>query len=136
MWWWMQVRVLAKCLAALFEAATVVYLVAQVSVADLRNANRFIKRYFSGAEPGTLQIVLNRFQARTLEIDEAAISQSADTAVNWKVPNDYAAARQAQNTGVAMASGESQISRIFAQMAQKAVGIEPRKKRKKFGLFR
>ena len=35
---------------ALFEMASTVYLVAQVSVADLRNSNRFITRYFSGPE--------------------------------------------------------------------------------------
>ncbi len=37
---------------ALFEAANTVYLVAQVSLADLRNANRVIKRYFSDSGPG------------------------------------------------------------------------------------
>ncbi len=34
----------------LFEMASTVYLVTQVSVAELRNANRFVSRYFRGAE--------------------------------------------------------------------------------------
>jgi pilus assembly protein CpaE len=124
-------------LDALFEAATVVYLVAQVSVADLRNANRLIKRYFRDAEPGQLEIVLNRFQTRGLEIDEGAITKALTRPVNWKVPNDYAAARKAQNTGVAMASEDnSAIARVFAGMAHKASGqAMPQNKRRKFGLF-
>ncbi len=120
----------------LFEAANVVYLVTQVSVADLRNANRLITRYFKETEPGTLEIVLNRFQVRGLEIDEAAITKALTRPVRWKIPNDYAAARRAQNTGVAMASEDTQISRMFAEMARKAAGqVDMENKRKKFGLF-
>jgi pilus assembly protein CpaE len=120
----------------LFESASAVYLVAQVSLADLRNANRIIKRYFNDSAPGHLEIVLNRYLARTLEIDEAAITKALTRAPNWKVPNDYQGARKAQNTGVAIASEESQVSRIFAEMARKAAGQElPQAKRKKFGLF-
>jgi pilus assembly protein CpaE len=120
----------------LFHAASVVYLVAQVSIADLRNANRLIRRYFEDAEPGHLQIVLNRFQTRGLEIDEAAITKALTQPVNWKVPNDYVAARKAQNTGIAMVSNDSQISRILVEMSREAAG-QPVSlgKRKKFGLF-
>lgn len=121
---------------ALFAAANTVYLLAQVSLADLRNANRVIKRYFSDSEPGNLEIVMNRYVARTLEIDEAAITKALTRPVSWKIPNDYPAARRAQNTGVAIASEESQISRMFADMARKAAGqTTPQVKRRKFGLF-
>lgn len=124
-------------LDALFEAATAVYLVTQVSVVDLRNANRLIKRYFSDTDPGSLQIVLNRFQTRGLEIDEAAITKALTRPVNWKVPNDYPAARKAENTGVAMASEDNTaIARVFAEMAHKASGQPmPQGRRRKFGLF-
>jgi pilus assembly protein CpaE len=125
-----------ELLDALFEAASVVYLVAQVSVADLRNANRLVRRYFAGASAGNPQIVLNRFQTRGLEIDEAAITKALGRPVNWKIPNDYAAARKAQNTGVAIASQDNQLSRVFADMAHRASGVGlPESKRKKFGLF-
>jgi len=121
---------------ALFEAANVVYLLAQVSLADLRNANRVITRYFSDSEPGHLEIVLNRYVARTLEIDEPAITKALTRPVNWKIPNDYPSARKAQNTGVAIASEDGLMSRIFADMARKAAGqAVPQTKRKKFGLF-
>jgi pilus assembly protein CpaE len=124
-------------LDALVEAATAVYLVVQVSVVDLRNANRLIKRYFRDAAPGSLEIVLNRFQTRGLEIDEAAITKALTRPASWKVPNDYAALRKAQNTGVPMASEDnSAIARVFVEMAHKASGeAMPQSKRKRFGLF-
>ena len=120
----------------LFEAANVVYLVSQISVADLRNTNRLISRYFQNAEPDALEIVLNRFQTRGLEIDESAITKALMRPATWKIPNDYAAVRKAQNTGVAMASEETSIARVFADMARKAAGqVATPAKRKKFGLF-
>lgn len=120
----------------LFETATAVYFVCQVSVADLRNANRLITRYFQHTEPGNLEIVLNRFLPRGLEIDEAAINKALTRPASWKIPNDYVAVRRAQNTGVAMASEDTPISRVFAQMAREAAGQpEVPSKRKRFGLF-
>jgi pilus assembly protein CpaE len=120
---------------ALFEAANAVYLVTQVSVPDLRNAHRIIKRFFRD-NPDQVQIVVNRFQTRGLEIDEAAITKALTCPVSWKIPNDYAAARKAQNTGIAMASEELPIARVFADMARQASGqIPAQQKRRKFGLF-
>ncbi|MFL6416617.1 MAG: hypothetical protein ACJ74Y_13225 [Bryobacteraceae bacterium] len=121
---------------ALFEAANAVYLVSQVSLVDLRNANRVIRRYFAESEPGHLEIVLNRYLTRGLEIDEAAITKALTQQASWKIPNDYPSVRKAQNAGVAIASEESPISRILADMARKAAGqAAPQTKRKKFGLF-
>src|SRR5207302_129780 len=48
----------------LFEIAHAVYLVTQVNLPELRNANRLITSYFSGAEHKKLEIVLNRFIPR------------------------------------------------------------------------
>jgi pilus assembly protein CpaE len=121
---------------ALFEMATTVYLVAQVSVADLRNANRFVSRYFSTLETDKLEIVLNRY-LKNVEIDEAAITRALTRPAKWKIPNDFAAAQRAQNTGSAMAlDNKSRVSRSFAEMARTAsgqTGSPP--KQKKFGLF-
>ena len=121
---------------ALFEMANTVYLVAQVSVADLRNANRFVTRYFNGPGREKLEIVLNRYIARNAEIDEAAITKALTRPAKWKMPNDYVAARRAQNTGVAVALEKSQMARMFAQMAEAACGEAPRpEKKRKFVLF-
>ncbi len=121
---------------ALFEMATTVYLVTQVSVAALRNSNRFISRYFSGVDAGKLEIVLNRFVTRNADIDEASITKALTRPAKWKIPNDFAAAQRAQNTGTPMALDKSLIARAFAEMATSASGQTPGPaKRKKFGLF-
>jgi pilus assembly protein CpaE len=120
----------------LFNAASTAYLVAQVSVADLRNANRFVSRYFSGADAEKLEIVLNRYAPRNFEIDEGAITKALTRPAKWKIPNDFAAARRAQNTGVPLASGKNPAARSFAQMAAAASGqTTAPEKRKRFGLF-
>jgi pilus assembly protein CpaE len=121
---------------ALFEMASAVYLVTQISVADLRNANRFVSRYFTGSDEGKLEIVLNRFAARNIDIDEASITKALTRPAKWKIPNDFAAAQRAQNTGIPIASEKSQLARAFEEMANAASGQSPRAaKRKKFGLF-
>lgn len=122
---------------ALFEMATTVYLVAQVSVADLRNANRFVTRYFGGIGRDKLEIVLNRYIARNVEIDEAAINKALTLPAKWKIPNDFMSARRAQNTGVAVALDKNQMARSFAQMAEAASGeaAQRQEKKKMFGLF-
>jgi pilus assembly protein CpaE len=121
---------------ALFEMASTVYLVTQVSVADLRNSNRFVSRYFNGPDSKKLEIVLNRFLARHADIDESAITKALTRPARWKIPNDFAAAQRAQNTGIAMAMEKNQVSRAFAEMASAASGhIASAGKKKKFGLF-
>jgi pilus assembly protein CpaE len=114
-----------------------VYLVTQVSVAELRNSNRFVARYFNGREDGKLEIVLNRYLARNIEIDDAAITKALTRPAKWKVPNDFAAVRRAQNTGTPIIVEKNNLARAFAEMADAAHGhsSSPGKK-KKFGLFR
>ena len=120
----------------LFGMATTVYLVTQVSVADLRNANRFVKRYFSATEKEKLEIVLNRYTPRNIEIDDDAINKALTQPAKWRIPNDFAAAHRAQNTGVPLISEKNQIARAIVKMAHAAAGqeAEPEKK-KKFSLF-
>ena len=121
---------------SLFEMATTVYLVSQVSVADLRNSNRFVSRYFTGVDADKLEVVLNRFVAKNSEIDEDAITKALTRPPKWRVPNDYLAARRAQNSGVALASQKNQMARAFTEMAKTACGrIELPGKKKKFSLF-
>lgn len=120
----------------LFETANTVYLVTQVAVVDLRNANRFVARYFPRGGAGNLEVVLNRFVGRNLEIDENTITRALTRPAKWKVPNDYEAARQAQNSGVAIAMSKNNMTRLFRQMAQSASGrAEETKKKTMFGLF-
>jgi pilus assembly protein CpaE len=121
---------------ALFEAAATVYLVTQVGIAELRNGNRFVRRYFGGGDARKLEIVLNRFHGRNLEIDEASVAKALRHPVKWRVPNDYQAVRHALNTGIPIVSETSAVSRTINEMARAASGpLAAPAKKKKFGLF-
>lgn len=121
---------------SLFEAASEVYLVTQVALPELRNANRLVSRYFTGADSNKLKIVLNRFSARTAEIDEAAITKALTRAATWRIPNDYQAAKRAQNTAVPIVLEDSPLARCIRDMARSAAGQQPAEpKKKRFSLF-
>ena len=70
---------------ALFQPGVTVYLVVQVSIAELRNANRLVTDLFkvTGVE---LEVVLNRFAPRTLSIDETSITKALTVPIKWKIP--------------------------------------------------
>jgi pilus assembly protein CpaE len=121
---------------ALFTAGSSVYLVLQVGVSELRNANRLIEEYFkpNGVK---VEVVLNRFAARTLTIDEASITKALTVPIAWKVPGDFPAARNAQNTATPLALEDSPISRAIKQMTKAASGVqETPEKKKRFQLFK
>ena len=112
------------------------YLVTQVNVPELRNANRVVTRYFNGSESGKLQVVLNRFTSRALEIDENGINRALTRPASWKLPNEYAAARRAQDAGVAIALDDTALSRALAAMARAACGQRAQtEKKRRFSLF-
>ena len=119
----------------LFDTASAVYLVTQVGVTDLRNANRFISWYFNDASAKKLEIVLNRFAARNMEIDEGEVTKVLTRPATWKIPNDFNAVRRAQNTGIPVASENGSIARALAEMAAAASGRTAPPKKKKFSLF-
>jgi pilus assembly protein CpaE len=120
----------------LIESATVVYLITQVSIAELRNSNRLISEFFQLPTP-KLEVVLNRFTANTLGIDEENITKALTRAARWRVPNDYVTVQRAQNTATPLAQGDSAIAGIIRQMARTACGLPavPEKKRR-FNLFK
>lgn len=127
----------AETYGMLFEIADAVYLVTQVNVPELRNANRMITRYFSGTESNKLQVVLNRFASRALEIDENGINKALTRPPAWKLPNEYASARRAQDAGVPIALDDTALSRGLAAMARAACGqkIQQPEKKRRFSLF-
>ncbi|MGO8720242.1 MAG: CpaE family protein [Acidobacteriaceae bacterium] len=120
---------------ALFKEAAAVYLVTEVSISGLRNANRLITEFFtaSGFKP---EIVLNRFTQRTLGIDEKDIAKALTMAPQWKIPSDYRAVSRAQNTAHPLVLEDSPISRVIRQMARAACGLQKNPEKKKgFSLF-
>lgn len=118
---------------ALFEQASTVYLVTQVGISELRNANRMISQFFA-ARGRSLQVVLNRYTQRALLFDDAQITKTLTRPAEWKIPDDYAAARRTRNTATPMVLVESDIAQTIREMARSAAGLQASKDKK--GLFR
>jgi pilus assembly protein CpaE len=120
---------------SLFEEATTVYLVTQVSVSELRNSNRLIVEFFP-QNSTKLEIVLNRFAPRSLGIDEDNVTKALTRPAQWKVPGDFVSARRAQNTATPLALKDSPITRVIRQMARAACGLPASSEKKsRFSLF-
>ena len=119
--------------SALFGESAAVYLITQVGITEMRNANRMILKYFANREDN-LQIVLNRYKSSDLLFDEAQINKALTRPAQWKIPDDYAAARRTRNSPTPLALVDSAISDVLRQMAKAAGGIVPEKGKK--GFFR
>jgi pilus assembly protein CpaE len=121
----------------LLELADSIYLVTQVDVPSLRNANRLIAHMDqTGHTQRRMEVIVNRFDPRRIEIDEDRIAKALTRPLHWKMPNDYASVRRAQNTGTPLALENSPVSRALHHMAREACGkISDTAKKKKFGLF-
>jgi Flp pilus assembly CpaE family ATPase len=113
----------------LFKDGSTVYLVIQAGIAGLRNSNRLIQQYFNTGIP-KLEIVLNRFEPRTMGVSEDQITKALTRPANWKIPNDYAAVRRMQTTAVPLALEDSPISRLIRQMARASAGLPPAPEKK------
>jgi pilus assembly protein CpaE len=119
----------------LFKDAFTIYLITQAAITELRNSNRLISQFFNSGGP-KLEIVLNRYGPRSLGVADEHITKALTRPATWKIPNDYAAVRQMQNTATPLALTDSPISRLIRQMARSVCG-EPAAppKKKGFSLF-
>ncbi len=122
---------------ALFASDAVIYLVTQVGISELRNANRMITRFFPKRDWG-LQIVLNRYKPATLLFDDKNIEKALTRPTQWRIPDDWASARRTQSTATPLALDDSQISLAIRQMARIACGLPADREEKKslFSFFR
>ena len=77
---------------ALFKDAFTIYLVTQAGIPELRNSNRLISQFFTVGSP-KLEIVINRYEPRSLGVSDETITKALTRPANWKIPNDYAAVR-------------------------------------------
>jgi pilus assembly protein CpaE len=121
----------------LFAESSTLYLVTQVGIPELRNSNRLITRLSAAGSP-KLEIVINRYDPRTMEIDEEHVTKALTRPAQWKIPNNYAAVRRMQNAAIPLTQDDTQISRAIRQMAQPVCGqpaASPDKK-KGFSFFR
>jgi pilus assembly protein CpaE len=121
--------------SSLFRDAFTIYLVTQAGIPELRNSNRLISQFFNVGSP-KLEIVVNRYEPRALGVSDETITKALTRPVTWKIPNDYAAVRQMQNTATPLALGDSPISRLIKQMAISICGQRAKQPKKKgFKLF-
>ncbi|MFY9853193.1 MAG: AAA family ATPase [Terracidiphilus sp.] len=108
----------------LFKDNSTVFLVIQASIAGLRNANRLISQFFSTGIP-KLEIILNRFEPRSIGVSEDQITKALTRPAQWKIPTDLEAVRRMQTSAIPLALEDSPISRLIRQMARTACGLPP-----------
>ena len=120
----------------LFDSADKIYLITQVGIPELRNSHRLIS-HLGGMDVGSrVEVVLNLFDARLIDIDEGRITKALTQPATWRIPSDYQAVRKAQNAGSPLTAEGGAVSRVITQMARAACGKAPTtEKKKKFGLF-
>ncbi len=120
--------------ASLFGESAILYLITQVGISELRNANRLITQFFS-ARGHTLQIVLNRYTPHAMIFDEQQIAKALTRPALWKIPDDYATARRTRSTSTPIVLEDSPISKVIRQMARTAGGMSITPEKKGFSLF-
>jgi pilus assembly protein CpaE len=121
--------------SGLFDTSATAYLVTQVDISELRNANRLITQFFA-TKGRKLQIVLNRYTPQNLLLGEEYITKALTRPAQWRIPNDYAAARRTRHAATPLAMENSPISIAIRQMARKACGLpEKSEKKKGFSFF-
>lgn len=118
---------------SLFDKSAIVYLVTQVGISEMLNANRMVSKFFFTRDE-TLQIVLNRYKPSDLLFDEKKITEALTRPAQWKIPDDYAAARRTRETSSPMVLVDSAIARVIREMAQCAAGLLAEKNEKR-GFF-
>jgi Flp pilus assembly CpaE family ATPase len=96
--------------------------VTEANLPALRNARR-VMSYLESKGANT-ELVLNRFNSRTVEIDEGSAVKALTRTPDWKIPNDYMAVRGAQNLGVPLIEHDKPISRAIAEMAKSVISLD------------
>jgi pilus assembly protein CpaE len=97
------------------------YLVTQLGIPELRNANRLIKQFPVGGGP-SLEIVLNRSDSGFQGIEREHVDKALTRPIRWRVPNDYAAVRRMQNSAIPLTQQDSPIAQAILQMTQSITG--------------
>jgi len=120
-----------------YKQATTIYLVTQASIPELRNSNRLIKQFFSGAVP-KLEIVINRSESRGQNLSEEHITKALTRPAQWKIPNDYTSVRDMQVNATPLVLSDSEIARQIHRMVSAVTGKDATPAKKKgfsFKLF-
>ena len=106
----------------LFRDAFTIFLVTQAGISELRNSNRLISQFFNDGSQN-LEVVINRYDPRSLGVTEEHITKALTKPARWKIPDDYSAARQMQNSASPATLADSPTSRLIRQMARSVCGL-------------
>jgi pilus assembly protein CpaE len=120
---------------AIFAMSEKIYVVVGMTFPSLRNGHRLISFLLARSMNRQLEVVLNRFNSRHGAIDEQSATKALGRPISWRIPNGYAAARAAEDSGIPLSMSDSPITRAFAQMARSACGKPPGDASKASGLF-
>ena len=120
--------------SALFGESATVFLIAQVGLSEMRAANLMVRTFFP-KRGDKLQIVLNRYKSSDLLFDDKKIAEALTRPAEWKIPDDYAAARRKRETATPMVLIDSAIAQAIRQMAKTTGGLVSEKDERK-GFFR
>jgi pilus assembly protein CpaE len=121
--------------STIFKYASTIFLVTQIDVTELRNANRIIARFF--VECGSrLQIVVNRFTESVAGIKESDIATALTRPPDWKIPNEPVNVHRMKINADPMSAEKSPLVRIIHSMARNECGANVQGKKKRwFDLF-
>jgi pilus assembly protein CpaE len=121
--------------SSLMDESAILYLVTQVGISELRNANRLITQFFS-ARGQQLQVVLNRYESHALGFDDAHIATALTRPAEWKIPEEDTTGRRVHKALTPMALEDAPISRAVRQMTRTACGLPALDRKKKlFHIF-
>jgi pilus assembly protein CpaE len=104
------------------DESVTLYLVTQIGIPELRNANRLIKQIPIEGGP-SLEIVLNRSDSGSQGIEEDHVARALTRQIRWRIPNDYAAVRRMQNSAIPLTEEDSPIGQAVRQMTQSITGV-------------
>ncbi len=118
-----------------YNPSVTLYLVTQVGIPELRNANRLIKQVPVDGGP-CLEVVVNRFDSDSEGINEEQVTRALTRSIRWKIPNDYAAVRGMQSSATTLTQEDSLIGKAILEMTRSVCGIVvPVRKKKGRGFF-
>jgi pilus assembly protein CpaE len=114
-------RALGDGLDPLFQLADTIYLVTQLSIASIRNTQRFIS-HIQREGDRNIELVVNRFDPRKTEFDDESVTKALGLNPKWKVPNDFSAAHRSSNAGSPLLLEKSPVAGALRTMARAAAG--------------
>jgi pilus assembly protein CpaE len=117
-----------------FDQSATYYLVTQVGIAELRNANRLITQISAQGGPN-LEVVINRYDPDFPELADQEVTRALTMPARWRIPNNYAAVLRMQNTAKPLALEDSSISRAICRMSRSACSKPDTSEKKKWFRF-